>query len=870
MTLERSRVLRPCTIIPSHLYVERAADRQLSRILNDMGRPGYVLVARQMGKTNLLLHARSSMQGGEDAFVYLDVSNSFPNLGAFFQAVIDTCLETYPEKFAGAADKIYERRASGRQFLEHKQHELELRDLLRANTGRLIICFDEIDALTKTDYSDQVFSLVRSIYFSGRTNFDEFGRLTYVLSGVAEPTEIIKNRAISPFNIGEKIYLEDFSEPELREFIQNAQMSLSADVINRIYDWTGGNPRITWDVCAAVEALDEPVSLESVDSVVERLYLRSFDVPPVDHIRTLVGSDKEVRNAIMAIHYGKADSISDAVKGRLYLSGIISAPGPNSTVRIKNRVIEAALSEAWLEEVERTAPSGLEHADELYRDRRYADALVIYERCEEEGEVRDPDVFAIQKGSCQYFTGDYRGCIQSLLAHPVQKSRSFDLYVVSRSKIANAHLLLGEYQESIEAFENLIAEFGPKAEGQPLSFYEAKLNLSAAYVASGFGDAARVIELCESVIASSVQGGDSDHLERYKSIAYYHIFAALLQGGEITDAQRAMDRAIEGSARSDRAALMLERARKLMVGNERVEQAIACAEYCIASRVAITSTSAAERQLAFSVDRAASLILELALGGKVSAKMLDRFFLFCLEEDVGHEVSFHSVIMLAANYAFVMRKSDLAVRLYGEGGRIRSPEQADYWSLQSINLVVCPAAELLSYQDEFADHVVKAGAPPEGLQVRAVQRVVRSLMATGKHAKADEVLSASGVAGFDLSANSPGIEFFEYQFLRLSVNAALGHTEGLEVDARSLYEAIASFRGAESEIYPASYSKHLLTQVVALAPEVFRAKTVRRIEPKYGRNDTVKVRMADGSIEVGKFKRYEALIRGGRAFVIPA
>ena len=54
--------LKSCTIVPDDYYVERSADRQIQSIIDDMERPGYVLVARQMGKTNLLLHTKKVMQ----------------------------------------------------------------------------------------------------------------------------------------------------------------------------------------------------------------------------------------------------------------------------------------------------------------------------------------------------------------------------------------------------------------------------------------------------------------------------------------------------------------------------------------------------------------------------------------------------------------------------------------------------------------------------------------------------------------------------------------------------------------------------------------------------------------------------------------
>lgn len=54
------KVLKPYTIIPDRLYVPRDADRQLAEIINDMQRPGYVLVSRQMGKTNLYYMRRKN------------------------------------------------------------------------------------------------------------------------------------------------------------------------------------------------------------------------------------------------------------------------------------------------------------------------------------------------------------------------------------------------------------------------------------------------------------------------------------------------------------------------------------------------------------------------------------------------------------------------------------------------------------------------------------------------------------------------------------------------------------------------------------------------------------------------------------------
>lgn len=92
-----TRKLRPATIIPPELYVERAADRQLRSVIQDMGRPGYILVARQMGKTNLLIHMKREL--AKEIVLYLDLSSRFDSARAWFQHVINSFIDTYGDLF---------------------------------------------------------------------------------------------------------------------------------------------------------------------------------------------------------------------------------------------------------------------------------------------------------------------------------------------------------------------------------------------------------------------------------------------------------------------------------------------------------------------------------------------------------------------------------------------------------------------------------------------------------------------------------------------------------------------------------------------------------------------------------------------------
>lgn len=394
-----SKVLKPYTIIPTDLYVQRDADRQIKNIISDMGRPGYVLVSRQMGKTNLLLNAKRKLETPDDVFVYVDLSNPFENAKSCFENIIDTALETNPEKFEAVQKIILERRKELLETPPHKQHTNELRLLLKSISGKLVIILDEIDALTKTNYSDQIFAQIRSIYFS-RVNFKELEKLTYILSGVIEPTEIIKDPKISPFNIGQKIFLNDFSREEFEQFLNNSQLDLNQKIRDRIFYWTNGNPRMTWDVCSEVENQNKihQLSEENIDRIVSDIYLTTFDKPPIDNIRELVRKDREIRNAIVEIEYQKGKEVSDKVKSKLYLSGIINYE--ENDIHIKNQIIKESLNLEWIKSLEEEDKGLVRVAIEFFETENYIEALNTFERFLSENNFEEAD-----KSLCYYYMG---------------------------------------------------------------------------------------------------------------------------------------------------------------------------------------------------------------------------------------------------------------------------------------------------------------------------------------------------------------------------------------------------------------------------------------------------------------------------------
>lgn len=446
--------LKSYTIVPDSLYVERKADKQLHSIVETMQRPGYVLVSRQMGKTNLLLRAKRRWENSDDLYVYIDMSNIDETEKGCFESLIDTAIDTHEDVLGGLRAQISDLRRKNIIKSSVQAHNEELRVILKAVKGKLVFILDEIDSLTRTSFSDNVFSQIRSTYFS-RVNYPVLEKLTYILSGVVEPTEIIKNPKISPFNIGEKIHLDDFTHEEYLSFINKAELDwLGTEVIERVYYWAGGNPRITWDICYELQHSTNQSS-EKVDALVKDMYLTSYDKAPVDTIRTLVKEDRDLRDAIIQLAYDRGDALSDKIKSKLYLAGIVNY-GDND-VKIKNRIIQSALSLSWLQKVEEEEKGLLAYAMDLHGKGLYKESIEKFELYLKNNDFTETSapIYYYYLGSCYYHLNNYERSLEYLTKIPNEPQIQYIDYRQVLFYRGADYLKLGRYQEAQKCFEQV-------------------------------------------------------------------------------------------------------------------------------------------------------------------------------------------------------------------------------------------------------------------------------------------------------------------------------------------------------------------------------------------------------------------------------
>lgn len=465
-----STELKSYTIVPDSLYVERKADKQLHDIVEAMQRPGYVLVSRQMGKTNLLLRAKRKWENSEDLYVYVDMTNVDETEKECFESLIDIAIDTHEQELASVRERIMDLRRVNILKSPVQAHNEELRVLLSAVKGKLVFILDEIDSLTRTSFSDNVFSQIRSVYFS-RVNYPVLDKLTYVLSGVVEPTEIIKNPKISPFNIGEKILLDDFSREEYMTFLSKAGLLKFGDsVIDRIYYWASGNPRITWDICYELQNKDN-LTPEDVDVLVKAMYLTSFDKAPVDTIRTLVKEDRILREAIIQLAYRKGDVLSDKIKSKLYLSGIVNYDA--SEVKIKNKIINESLSMDWLQKVEEEDKGLLKYAVELCTKGLYRESIDKFLKYLKGNVFPDLEApyYCYYLGSCYYHVRDFEESLKYLNCNPLDYNKAPDEFRHENLLSGVDCINIGQYTQSIDYLTKVM-----DCKERDWIYYSAKLN----------------------------------------------------------------------------------------------------------------------------------------------------------------------------------------------------------------------------------------------------------------------------------------------------------------------------------------------------------------------------------------------------------
>ena len=342
-------------------YVIRRADTELFEGLRE-GRFCYVLTSRQMGKSSLMVRTAGRLRQCGVTCAVLDLTAVGQDLTR--EQWYDGLQNALGRQLGleGELDAFW---LSHSRFspLQRWMLALELVVLKRIEEP-IVLFLDEIDAVRSLPFAaDEFLAGIREFY-NRRAECPAFERLTFCLLGVASPGDLIRDTRTTPFNIGLRIDLTDFTPEEAAPLASGLDPTTpppyslkTHSLLDRVLYWTGGHPYLTQRLCSALATTSGhgPYGPEQVDETCTRLLVSAQARILNDNLLfvrdRLLRSEVDVSRLLALysqIHQGRfvRHDEADPLITVLRLSGITRSE--NGRLVVRNRIYARVFDQEWV------------------------------------------------------------------------------------------------------------------------------------------------------------------------------------------------------------------------------------------------------------------------------------------------------------------------------------------------------------------------------------------------------------------------------------------------------------------------------------------------------------------------------------------
>lgn len=368
----------------SPTYVERDADENLYQALED-GQFCYVLSPRQTGKSSLKVRTMQRLPAEKFDCINIDLNNIGTDITIeqWYAGVID-CLAkgiNLPDFNSKTWCNLHSQLSPVNRlskFIEEK---------LVPHSKNIVIFVDEIDSVLSDSLKgklDDFFALIRSCYNNQRASQSEFQRITFVLLGVATPSDLIADPNLTPFNIGTAIELKGFHRDEARPLLQGLEGRVSNPqaVLQEVLNWTGGQPFLTQKLCALI--VKNGIGVSGVGGLVQQWIVQNWEYqdnpqhlktirkrivpdPSVHTLSRLQSVDRLLRLYEQILDNDEIPADDSYEQQKLLLSGLVVKQ--DSELRVYNPIYRSIFNFQWLKQQLRSVETQI--SNQLQNQRPY-------------------------------------------------------------------------------------------------------------------------------------------------------------------------------------------------------------------------------------------------------------------------------------------------------------------------------------------------------------------------------------------------------------------------------------------------------------------------------------------------------------------
>jgi len=275
-----------------------------------------------MGKTSLLARGLDNARRAGARIILTD----FQGINADCLGSVEKLLFTLAASIADQLDLADDSLEIWSQHLSPGANlERYLRREVFAVGGPIVWGLDEVDRLFSCSFYNEVFGLFRS--WHNKRALDPTGQWHQLTLAIAYATEahlLITDLNQSPFNVGTRLALEDFTLEQVSELNRRFVSPLqSPDEVNAFFDLINGQPYLAHK--GLYEMASRELSFASLEAQAHR-----DDGPFGDHLRRLIATakqDAELCDALRLVLRGEPCPTPETFY-RLRSGGIVSGEVP--------------------------------------------------------------------------------------------------------------------------------------------------------------------------------------------------------------------------------------------------------------------------------------------------------------------------------------------------------------------------------------------------------------------------------------------------------------------------------------------------------------------------------------------------------------